>query len=99
MSPASIQRVIVAFWVVGMVSYIILALNSSFGIYENALGGLPIESLIVLLLFLVASPLFERAKAKAGRFSYLESRLYYDLTLGYIFILLMLLSIIIKVYL
>lgn len=98
MSPASIQRVIVAFWALGIASYIFLALNSRFGINVDALGLLPVESLIVLLLLLVALPFFQRAKARAGRFSYLESHLYYDLSLGYLFFLSLLLSIIIKVY-
>lgn len=98
MSPATIQLVTVGSWAVGIASYIFLALNSSFGIHVNVLGFLPVESLIVLLLLLVALPFFGRAVAGAGRFSRLESHRYQDLSLVYISFLSLLLSMIIKVY-
>lgn len=97
-SSAAIQRVVVSCWILGVACFVFLALNSGLGIYPDVLGALPVQSLVVILLLLVAVPFFARAMARAEHFSYRESQLYYDLPLVYVLFLSVLLSIIIKIY-
>jgi len=96
LSPAAIRQLISGCWIVGIVCFVFLALNSSLGVYPDILGALPIQSLIVFVLLLAAVPFFERAMVRAERFSYRESQVYYDLPLVYMLILSVLLSAIIK---
>ncbi len=96
LSPAAIRRIIVGCWIVGIASFVFLALNSRLAVYPHFLGALPIQSLIVLVLLLAAVPFFKQAMVRAERFSYRESQVYYDLPLVYMFILSVLLSAIIK---
>lgn len=95
-SAAAIQRIIIGCWIIGVISFLFLALNSRLGLFPHLLGQLPIESLVVLVLLLGAVPFFSRAMQRAGKFSYRESQLYYDLPLLYVFVLSVVLSFIIK---
>ena len=97
MSSVAIQRVVIGCWALGVACFAFLALNSSLGIYPDTLGALPMQSLVVILLLLIAVPFFARAMDRAEDFSYRESQLYYDLPLVYVLFLSVLLSIIIKV--
>jgi 4-hydroxybenzoate polyprenyltransferase len=98
LSAESIRRAIVVCWAVGICCFLLLALNSQLELAPQYLGQLPMESLAVLALLLVAVPFFSRAMQRADRFSYRESQLYYDLPLLYVFVLSIVLSFIIKVY-
>ena len=91
-----LRRIIMGCWVVGVMSFLLLALNSWLNLWPRLLGQLPIESLAVLVLLLSAIPFFGRAIDRADEFSYRESQLYYDLPLLYVFTLSVILCLIIK---
>ena len=98
LSSINLKLLIVTCWIVGIISFVVLVLNGYWHILPPIFGSLPIQSLIVLALLLVALPFFGRALKKAEMFSNREYHLYYNLPLLYVFFLSIILSLVIKYY-
>jgi 4-hydroxybenzoate polyprenyltransferase len=94
LSRPAIQRIIIGCWAVALGAILLLALNSQLKFLPQILGMLPPQSLFLFVLLLAALPSFKNAMQRAGRFSYRDSKVYIDLSMLYLFILAVVLSMI-----
>lgn len=93
-SRLAIQRIIMGCWAIALGAILFLALNSQLKFLPQVLGILPPQSLILFILLLAALPSFKQAMQRASRFSYRDSKVYIDLSILYLFILAVVLSLI-----
>ena len=87
-----------ALWGLGLLAFAGLIANRFLLIYPNLLGELPIQSLLVLGLLVLALPAFAGILGRVNRVSPRQAELYYDLPLVYVLLLAVILSVILKLY-
>jgi hypothetical protein len=94
----AVRIAIVLLWGLGLLAFAGLIANRFLLFYPKLLGRLPIQSLLVLGLLIMALPAFASILSRVNRVNPRQAELYYDLPLVYVLVLAIILSVILKLY-